>query len=111
MRSGKVNSFPHLLREILDDVRQETALASSSSSSSSSSDAASKPNGEVNGSGVKKVNGTSGGAEEAQNGAGTAQTQGAEGSLAVPQAVIEEALKVTRESLEMVCEIEENGAT
>lgn len=32
-------------------------------------------------------------------------------SLAVPQAVINDALKVTRESLEMVCEIEANGAT
>lgn len=30
-------------------------------------------------------------------------------ALAVPQSVIEEALKVTRESLEAVCEIEDNG--
>jgi hypothetical protein len=30
-------------------------------------------------------------------------------SLAIPQHVIDEALRVTRESLETVCEVDENG--
>lgn len=30
-------------------------------------------------------------------------------SLAVPESVVEEALRVTRESLEAVCEIEDDG--
>lgn len=31
--------------------------------------------------------------------------------MAVPQSVVDDALKVTRECLETVCEIEENGAS
>ena len=45
---------------------------------------------------AKRVNGTGGGTEEKQ-------------SLEVPPSVIEEALKVARESLEAVCKVDESG--
>ena len=76
-----MSTFPALLRRVLDDVRKDTAARGG---------AASADSGAVNG---KKVNGES-----------SASTP-----LAVPQAAIDEALRVTRESLEMVCEVEENG--
>ncbi|EFX03621.1 hypothetical protein CMQ_549 [Grosmannia clavigera kw1407] len=46
------------------------------------------------------------------NGDGTADKKGSSpaASLALPKTVVDEALRVTRESLEMVCEIEENGS-
>jgi hypothetical protein len=36
---------------------------------------------------------------------------GARPNLAIPQAVVDEALKATRECLESVCEIDDSGAT
>ncbi|KAJ9152171.1 hypothetical protein NKR19_g4647 [Coniochaeta hoffmannii] len=115
LRSGEVTSFPALMRRVMDDVRHQTAMNSSSSSSSPSpsntkggatttttttttsngvAEAAATTNG-----GGKKVNGAAG-----NNGL---VVEGAEDkSLALPQGVVEDALRVTRESLEMVCEIE-----
>ncbi|SPQ22556.1 3bdd3172-8828-4099-8408-f3d14d6c6f64 [Thermothielavioides terrestris] len=101
LRSGEVSSFPALLRRVIEDVRQDTALS---------------PN--ANGSTGKAVNGAS---EENGGGAGGVNGKKAEGvngatnnarpSLAVPQSVVEEALLVTRECLDAVCEMEESGAT
>lgn len=73
---------------MLDDVREDSALNPTSSSANGSS----KANAKVNGSAT--TNGTDG-AEKP--------------SLAVPEAVVEEALRATRESLEAVCEIEEKS--
>jgi hypothetical protein len=87
LRSGEITTFPALVKRVLDDVRQNTPSASSSSGSAKSTNGA-----EANG---KKVNGDA-----------SARQQG----LALPQAIVEEALKITRECLEAVCEIEENGA-
>ncbi|KAG5755703.1 hypothetical protein H9Q69_006830 [Fusarium xylarioides] len=87
LRSGEVTTFPALLSRVLEDVRHDSALNPISSSS----------------------NGTS--AKPATNGDAT-KTNGAadaKPSLAVPESVIEEALRVTRESLEAVCDIEEEG--
>ncbi|KAF4957613.1 hypothetical protein FGADI_2975 [Fusarium gaditjirri] len=87
LRSGEVTTFPALLSRVLEDVRHDSALNPISSSS----------------------NGTS--AKPATNGDAT-KTNGAAGakpSLAVPEPVIEEALRVTRESLEAVCDIEDEG--
>ena len=121
LRSGEVTTFPALLRRVMDDVREETSAASASASSSTATTAAAaatttttnanststptKNGTEVNG---KKVNGASSGPGpgEAQN-----LNKDTTSSLAVPAAVLEEALKVTRDALELVCEIEENGAT
>ncbi|KAF4473136.1 hypothetical protein FAGAP_13443 [Fusarium agapanthi] len=87
LRSGEVTTFPALLSRVLEDVRHDSALNPISSSS----------------------NGTS--AKPATNGNAT-KTNGAadaKPSLAVPESVIEEALRVTRESLEAVCDIEDEG--
>ncbi|KAF5976745.1 hypothetical protein FCOIX_6878 [Fusarium coicis] len=87
LRSGEVTTFPALLSRVLEDVRHDSALNPISSSS----------------------NGTS--AKPATNGDAT-KTNGAadaKPSLAVPESVIEEALRVTRESLEAVCDIEDEG--
>ncbi|KAH8909900.1 hypothetical protein BR93DRAFT_976104 [Coniochaeta sp. PMI_546] len=89
LRSGEVTTFPALVRRVMDDVRHQTAMGSSANGV------------ETNGSnGTKKdkqhVNGSSADSEDKAN-------------LALPQAVVEDALRVTRESLEMVCEIEGDG--
>jgi hypothetical protein len=83
-----VATFPALLSRVLEDVRHDSALNPVSSSS----------------------NGTS--AKSATNG-DASKTNGAtdvKPSLAVPESVVEEALRVTRESLEAVCEIEDEGS-
>ncbi|CCC05891.1 hypothetical protein SMACR_00106 [Sordaria macrospora] len=83
LRSGEISTFPALLRRVLEDVRHDTANA---------------PSGDANGGGVngkKLANGA-----DTTNGNVPAATTTAP-SLAVPQAVINDALKVTRESLEM----------
>jgi hypothetical protein len=51
----------------------------------------------------------------ATNGESTVKVNGSGGSgdktnLAIPESVIEEALKVTRASLDAVCEVEDNGS-
>lgn len=91
LRSGEVTTFPALLRRVLEDVRQDSSLNPTSSSANGST--GKSTNGEA------KVNGST-----ATN--GTADKP----SLAIPDAVIQEALRVTRESLEDVCEIEERKA-
>ncbi|KAF4978818.1 hypothetical protein FZEAL_4862 [Fusarium zealandicum] len=86
LRSGEVTTFPALLRRVLDDVRHDSALNPVSSSSNGS-----KPS--TNGD-AAKVNGSAADGKS---------------SLAVPEAVVDEALRVTRESLEAVCDIEDGG--
>jgi hypothetical protein len=89
LRSGEVTTFPALLSRVLEDVRHDSALNPISSSS--------------NGTSAKPA--TNGDAPKT-NGAADAKP-----SLAVPESVIEEALRVTRESLEAVCDIEDEGTT
>ncbi|KAL7930013.1 hypothetical protein V8C35DRAFT_313875 [Trichoderma chlorosporum] len=89
LRSGEVTTFPALLRRVLDDVREGQPPASSSTSSANGKSSA------TNGDGSKKANGASS-AEKLP--------------LAIPTSVIEEALRITRESLDAVCEIEEKGS-
>ena len=81
LRSGEVTTFPALLRRVLDDVRAETVAGGANTNGKAAT------NGDA-----KKV-----------NGAAAADKP----SLAVPDSVIEDALKVTRESLEAVCELED----
>ncbi|KAK3401275.1 hypothetical protein B0T20DRAFT_495553 [Sordaria brevicollis] len=83
LRSGEISTFPALLRRVLEDVRHDTATAQSGDANGS----------DVNG--KKQANGA-----DSTNGNVPAATTTAP-SLAVPQAVINDALKVTRESLEM----------
>ncbi|GAP89336.1 putative cobalt-precorrin-5B C -methyltransferase [Rosellinia necatrix] len=122
LRSGEVSTFPALIRRVLEDVQRDTAAALASSTASSdnpaaasntqtatattaTSTAANEPGATtkdgVNGAAVNGAGRTAGGSV---NGAST----GVDGAvnLAVPTAVVETALKVVRESLESLCEVE-----
>lgn len=94
LRSGEITTFPALLRRVIEDVRQETAAGPAFGSNGT----------ETNGK-RSSTNGTPSAGEA--NGNSSSTTSG----LAVPHSVVEDALKVTRESLETVCAIEENGAS
>ncbi|MBE3050356.1 hypothetical protein IMZ48_49250 [Candidatus Bathyarchaeota archaeon] len=83
LRSGEASSFPELLRRVVDDVRRDTELR--------------RAEGEANGEGGKN------GEADKKKGANGAEKRG---ELAVPQGVVEEALKATRESLEDVAYLE-----
>ncbi|KAK4252386.1 hypothetical protein C7999DRAFT_27115 [Corynascus novoguineensis] len=103
LRSGEVTSFPALMRRVLEDVRQDTALGPTSTNGNPKS---------VNGT-TTEENGTpvANGKKAETNGTKGNAATAARPSLAVPQTIVDEALKVTRECLESVCEIEEDGAT
>jgi len=90
LRSGEVTTFPALLRRVIEDVRRDTSLAPTTNGA------------EANG---KKSNGTPAPAAADSNG------NPAVPNLALPSSVVEDALKVTRESLETVCSFAENGAS
>lgn len=135
LRSGEATTFTTLIDRVLSDIRQHTLnpklTSTSTPTSSQTSTPITKPaamtttamtataNGaDVNGNSAKKdsklVNGeiNGGGADESQAGGGDDDATSNVGiNLAVPQAVVEEALRVTRESLEMVCGIEADGPT
>lgn len=88
LRSGEITTYPALLRRIVEDVR-EASLANSSTST----------NGKTSNGDTKKVNGLSSAVDKEK------------AKLAVPESVIEDALRVTRESLEAVCEIDDRGTS
>lgn len=75
----------------MDDVRHQTAVAPNTNG--------------VETNGKKAVNGTAG------NGVVVVGDGEERANLALPDSVVEEALRVARESLEMVCEIEGEGGT
>ncbi|KAL2164383.1 hypothetical protein VTH06DRAFT_3599 [Thermothelomyces fergusii] len=109
LRSGEVTSFPALMRRVLEDVRQDTALgpgAANNNNNNNSANGSSRPatNGAAEENGTPAANGKKGD-PNGTNGAAARQ------SLAVPQAVVDEALRITRECLDLVCEIDETGAT
>ncbi|KAJ0116480.1 hypothetical protein J7T55_007460 [Diaporthe amygdali] len=118
LRSGEVTTFPVLLKQILEEVRKETAAGpppktSSSSASSNGNGADSSAAGSKDGAGsTVQVNGSK---KHAGPGPGEASNLNREvsTSLGVPATVVEEALKVTRDVLKEVAEFEEesNGAT
>lgn len=112
-----MTTFPVLLKQILDEVRKETAAGpapkTSSSSANGNGPAESGGSSTNNGAGATvQVNGSK---KHAGPGPGEASNLNREvtTSLAVPATVVEEALKVTRDVLKEVAEFEEesNGAT
>ncbi|KAL7910058.1 hypothetical protein GGI35DRAFT_447735 [Trichoderma velutinum] len=90
LRSGEVSTFPALLRRVLDDIREGQPSTSSTSSANGKSSATTNGNADT-----KKTNGASSSEKL---------------PLAIPTSVLEEALRITRESLDAVCEIEEKGS-
>lgn len=94
LRSGEVSTFPALIRRVLEDVRNDTQAKSNDESSTK--------NGEVNG------NGTATNGKSKVNGANAAAANNH--PLAIPNAVVDDVLRVTRGSLEAVCEIDESAS-
>jgi hypothetical protein len=120
LRSGEVTSFPALLRRVLEDVRQDTAFSPNGPANNTNGKAAAATNGAsdengVNGNGNSSSSSSSGSGKkggDATNGAATINGNASDRpSLAIPQTVVDEALKVTRDCLDSVCEIDESGAT
>ncbi|KAI0392587.1 hypothetical protein F5Y17DRAFT_353761 [Xylariaceae sp. FL0594] len=132
LRSGEVTTFPTLMRRVLEDVRRDTAAALASSSAapaSTSNDSNSKEDGEkassdsqeegvpngnaatTNGSGKKIGGGVGATNGNATASAATSSTTNPDGtpSLAIPTAVVESALKLVRESLDDICEVDADG--
>lgn len=88
LRSGDCTTFPALMSRVLSDIKSDTELSRASSASSMI------PNGSKTGKHAK--------AEEVRNGKGENGQ-----SLALPKNVVEEGVKITRECLELVCEVVE----
>lgn len=105
LRTGEVTTFPALVRRVLEDVRHDTAAASAETNGETNTNGAnssSSTNGNGNG---NSKNGTSNTTSEAGGGSGG----GGGGSLAIPDAVVEAVLKVTRECLDAVCEVDDGS--
>ncbi|KAI1757789.1 hypothetical protein F4782DRAFT_480031 [Xylaria castorea] len=108
LRSGEVTTFPALVRRVLEDVQRDTETAAAATNQTSSTNA--------NESGTANKDGINGAA--AANGTGrtgggaNGSAVGADGTvnLAIPTAVVEAVLKVVRQSLEDVCEIDPDGS-
>ncbi|KAK4230905.1 hypothetical protein QBC38DRAFT_507212 [Podospora fimiseda] len=101
LRSGEVTTFPALIRRVLEDVRHDTALAPPLPSSASSPPASSSNGTDENGANGTSTNGNHGSSI-------SVATPNSRPSLAVPQTVIMDALKITKEALESVVDIDEN---
>ncbi|KFH41253.1 hypothetical protein ACRE_080340 [Hapsidospora chrysogenum ATCC 11550] len=120
LRSGDVTSYPDLLRTVLDDVRSGTeASLAATVTANGNTTAISTTNGDPSSSSSSSSSSSAAAAATKQqqqqqqqtNGSSTTANGNSAGTtLAVPQSVIDEALAVTRESLEAVCEIDENGS-
>ncbi|OAA47408.1 hypothetical protein BBO_02863 [Beauveria brongniartii RCEF 3172] len=102
LRSGEVLTFPALLRRVLDDVQEATAKAATTATATAtatttaaSSAAAAATTTTTNGKAAPTTNGS------------TTMTNDVKLALAVPQAVVEDTIRVTKECLESVCEIED----
>ncbi|RDL39674.1 Uncharacterized protein BP5553_04014 [Venustampulla echinocandica] len=83
LRSGEISTFPALMSRVLEDIREDSI-------------AARQREGQTNGAnGNSKTGEKGGGKGKGQNGV----------SLALPKSVVEEGVKITRECLELVCEV------
>ncbi|KAK0630590.1 hypothetical protein B0T17DRAFT_486374 [Bombardia bombarda] len=114
LRSGEISNFPTLLQRVIEDLRQDTAKAAAAAAAAAAAGSSSTTSAATNGAtDAVAVNGkkTTNGAAAAAAGESNGNSNGSTLSLAVPQSVIDEALKITRESLEAVCDIDENGMT
>ncbi|KAI0405328.1 hypothetical protein F4802DRAFT_597164 [Xylaria palmicola] len=124
LRSGEVSTFPALVRRVLEDVQRDTATANTSAAASSSS--SSTNNNTASNTQTSSAPGTSDSNKDGVNGTtvvnGNSRAAGgvngnsagvstdATANLAIPSSVIEAVLKVVRESLESLCEIEPDGS-
>ncbi|KAK2627250.1 hypothetical protein QTJ16_003216 [Diplocarpon rosae] len=91
LRSGKCTTFPELMQRVLQDIKDDTEAQSDSTSTSTGS--------------IGKANGVKKKGEDDVPGSRGKGEGGA--SLALPRAVVEEGVRITRECLELVCEVPE----
>ncbi|KAI9649410.1 hypothetical protein NHQ30_001986 [Ciborinia camelliae] len=92
LRSGNYTTFPVLIAKVLEDIRADTLALTPSSSMSATNGLT---NGALEGKEKKdKENSSKGRGERGQ-------------SLALPKSVVDEGVRITRESLEAVCEVVE----
>ncbi|KAM3561404.1 hypothetical protein ARSEF4850_003230 [Beauveria asiatica] len=113
LRSGEVLTFPALLRRVLDDVQEATAKAAATTTTTTTAAAAtamattttSSPSSSSSSTAAAAAT-TNGKAAPTTNGS-TTTTNDVKLALAVPQAVVEDTIRVTKECLESVCEIED----
>ncbi|KAK0113218.1 hypothetical protein ONS95_014913 [Cadophora gregata] len=118
LRSGTCTTFPDLMTRVLQDIKDDTEASaahqqaqsqinSSSSSTTAGSQSSSLLKGKSNG--VTTTTGSNGkfGKKKGEDG-GMFVGKGEGGqSLALPRSVVEEGVKITRECLEAVCEVDE----
>ncbi|KAK6841633.1 hypothetical protein PG990_006370 [Apiospora arundinis] len=90
LRSGEATTFPALIRRVLEDVRHDTQAKAAAEEGGK--------NGEVNG------NATNGNSKKAANGAASDAN-----SLAMPSTVVDDVLKFTREKLDDICYVADDG--
>ncbi|KAI1355758.1 hypothetical protein F5Y01DRAFT_269778 [Xylaria sp. FL0043] len=110
LRSGEVSTFPALIRRVLEDVRRDTAAAMAANTANATSSSTNANDSSTTKDGVNGAAGAVNGASRTTGGVNgaSAGTDGA--NLAIPSAVVEAVLKVVKESLEAVCEIEPDGS-
>ncbi|KAJ2899045.1 hypothetical protein MKZ38_003446 [Zalerion maritima] len=105
LRSGEFTTFPALLRRVLDDIKQETQNAATSKNGTA--------NGEGSSVGGATTNGaTTNGTTVTSTGPGApmpkkAASLEAPPSLAVPNQVVEDALKATQDCLEKIVRMDD----
>lgn len=87
LRSGDCTTFPALMTRVLDDIKADTAAARSQEEA--------------------KENGTASAAAGASKPAAAVAGKGEEGqSLALPKSVVEEGVRITKECLDLIVEVE-----
>ncbi|RDA93628.1 hypothetical protein CP533_6187 [Ophiocordyceps camponoti-saundersi (nom. inval.)] len=103
MRSGKTQTFPTLLQCVVQDVRNSVKPPPSSAvATTTTTSTTTTANNNSSG-------GTAGSSNAAPNGESKASNGGTSPSdlcLALPESVVEEALRVTMECLDAICEVE-----
>ncbi|KAF7862726.1 hypothetical protein EAF04_007599 [Stromatinia cepivora] len=97
LRSGNYTTFPVLMAKVLEDIRADTLAQSSSTNGVNGSTSTSTSTS------VDKEK-----EKDKKEKEGAAKGRGERGqSLALPKNVVEEGVRITRESLEAVCEVVE----
>ncbi|KAI1816177.1 hypothetical protein GGS20DRAFT_253341 [Poronia punctata] len=94
LRSGEITTFPALVRRVLEDVRRDTTTAAAAAAVASEDN----KNGNDGGGGGGKNNNKDNNNNENNN------------SLAIPSSVVETVLKLVREALDDVCEMNDEAA-
>ncbi|KAI1180310.1 hypothetical protein F4777DRAFT_529667 [Nemania sp. FL0916] len=111
LRSGEVSTFPALIRRVLDDVRRDTAAVVSAANTAGNTQTSAVGANEPSTAGKDAPNGSAAvnGASKPAAGINGALASSDGSNLAIPAAVVDAVLKVVRESLESVCEVEPDG--